>query len=129
MKLKYDIIMWDWVGTLLIDNKLNPKIPAQIFTSNKNVIVSNCDDKGIILEWCKKMQLNLPEKAIICRNSGIKKPNPMMYYELCKQMEFEAYPNKKIFIGDSDVDYLFAKNINSEFIHIDNFTIDFLILK
>ena len=122
----FDLIIWDWAGTLRREGgELNPVIPMQVFSLYKNSIVSNCISKDMILEWCAIQGLDIffSQENIVCQESNSKKPDAIMYDKLCRQINVR--PNSSLVIGDSKVDYLFSKNINAEFLHIDHFNIDF----
>lgn len=122
--MKYNLILWDWSGTLILNGELNP-IALEFLHKNQNThhgIVSNHNNINDIKTWITQVNISHyfnPQNSIIVKSEGYKsKPDPEMYYALLDRLNIQSHNIRCLFIGDSESDELFAEKIGADFLHI-----------
>lgn len=98
---------------------LNEKLISQGVITNGNPIQQRHKVKGLnLVERC-------PFLSIIYANEYEAKPSPRAYYEFLKMIDLEIEKSRVLYIGDSDIDKEFAKNVGIHFLHIDKISIGY----
>jgi len=119
LEREYQLVIWDWFGTLCKHGQVNPDSLYDQFPKAAKGIISNHKYSTDLEKWLKDTNLiTIFGGNYICQDGRYPpKPNPHMYFRLLKLMELRV-DLRILYIGDSDTDEEFAKNIGADFMSI-----------